>query len=37
MPLSERVGEDAIAELVAQEGNIAETFDHLSAFLVPGD
>jgi hypothetical protein len=29
----ERVGTDRVAGLVAQEGNIAETFDCLSAFL----
>jgi xylose isomerase len=33
----ERVGLDTVAELLAQEGNIAETFDHLSSFLNPAE
>lgn len=33
--LLRRIGSDKIAELVRQDGNIAETFDFLSAHLVP--
>ena len=32
-----RVEVDKVAELIAQEGNVARTFDHLSAFLNPAE